>query len=143
MKLIKNVVSEKGIRQVVVNVLGGEDVRVEMFVPRYLLDWAQVQAMPAAEGGRSVAISWPVMGPQDVLIADDVRRTYFMVNKVYGIGVRECVRVAVEGWRVGTKSEAQYAFVRRLPPGVTDGFETQGVLLFEADWMLLNCVAVR
>lgn len=142
MKLIKNVVSEKGIRQVVVNALGGEDVRVEMFVPRYLLDWAQVQST-LLEGGRSVAISWPVMGPQDVYVADGLRRTYFMVNKVYGSGVRECTRLAVEGWRVGTKSEAQYAFVRRLPPGVTDGFETQGVLLFEADWMLLNCVAVR
>ena len=38
---------------------------------------------------------------------------------------------------------SQYAFVHKMPRGVENGAEVGDLMLFEAEWMVRKCVAVR
>ena len=137
MKILVNEVMVDGFRRVVVGCDGLSPLAV---VPRYCVDRAEVEVVPGAAG--QFEVRWPVLGPVD-FGGEGYRLRYFMVHRVYGVGVRDCVRLAVDGWRVGTREDALYGYVRQLPRGVENGFEVDGVMLFEADWMLRDCVAVR
>lgn len=136
MKILANSVID-GYQRVL---MAGCDASPLAVVPRYCVDYAEVTAVPGAVD--QVSVKWPVFGPVD-FGGTGYRVRYFMVHRVYGIGLRDCVRLAAEGWLVGARQMAQYGYVRKLPTGVEAGFEVDGVMLFEADWVMRDCVAVR
>ena len=109
-----------------------------------------------ADGGRVTVVKFPVCNVVQVRMAAGWRE-FFMVHKVYGTGVRDCVRLGLEAWecapsalRASPPNEERHLGEKammsadgfRMPRGVESGVEVSGCHLFEAEWMMPNVVAV-
>lgn len=98
--------------------------------------------------GLRTDVLYPVLNMVQVRLVGGWREFVF-IHRVYGTGVRDCVRLGVEAWGIaegrGRKAEGGLdlnAFVQKLPNGVESGTEVFGVHLFAAEWMCANAVAV-
>jgi len=87
---------------------------------------------------------YPYRGILDVKAACiDGKFRRLMVWSLVGCGsVREALcQAEVHFWAMFCFRPA-YAFMRRLPGGVENGQDFEGLILLEAEWMLEKCVAV-
>lgn len=126
------------------------------FVLRKFANQVQVRQIRDGEILRTDVL-YPYLGMCQVRLVGGWREFIF-IHRVYGTGVRDCVRLGVEAWgratpsalrasppneerHLGEKKELS-AFVRMLPSGVESGTEVFGVHLFAAEWMCANAVAV-
>lgn len=108
-------------------------------------------------GSKVTEIEYPVINAMRVKVGNGWREL-FMVHRVWGTGLRDCIRLGVDAWMTAVKRTPGSAFVRRLPEGVESGTpipvpspiwedrQNGGreleLLVFEADWMPEKVVAV-
>lgn len=146
--VILNQVREDGMRVIRVRHVGA--LRLGRYVPAYLTrtpsgaarHLPQISLREYLEEGLTVTeIEYPVINVVQVRLGTGWREL-FMVHRVWGTGLRDCVRLGVEAWLAGAKRMPGMAFVRRLPAGVESGTELCGCPVFEADWMPEKVVAV-
>lgn len=142
-EVILNQVREDGMRTIRVRHEG--KLRLGRYVPAYLTPSPALPQISLreylGEGGKVTEIMYPVLSVVQVKLEAGWREL-FMVHRVWGTGLRDCIRLGVDAWRAGAKREPGQAFVRRLPAGVESGSELCGCLVFEADWMPEKVVAV-
>lgn len=156
-EIIENTLRSNGMR--CIKIIHSRDVKVRpsLVVPKYIQEhcpWMVNGSQVEDLGIMQATFEYPVMEP--VRLGKPWKQ-FFFVHKVYGVGIRDCVRLGVEAWAFGAKQEADLAFVRKLPKGVEDGAminlgaiyraPTSGeackeIHLFEAEWMMTDCVAV-
>lgn len=144
-KVLENVLKVDGTKRVKLSCSLDEKIPLGVYVPDYVLRCAShlVDARQGVVDGSLVTeLEYPVLGPVQILQGDGMWRMFFVVHRHYGRGVSDCIRVAVDGMQ-RLKRDAQFAYVRNYPSGIEIGKEAHGVMLFEADWMLENCIAVR
>lgn len=91
----------------------------------------------------SLEMTWPVYGPWDVTYLSPKKfRRFMFVHFAYAERVSQCIELARDAFFIGTRYKPGYVYVASMPKGVEDGKEVHGCLLFEAEWMPANCVAV-
>lgn len=147
-EVILNQMREDGMRAIRVRHEG--TLRLGRYVPAYLTTptpsgalrhLPQMREIAEFGGGRVTEITYPVLGVVMVKVGRGWREL-FMVHRVWGTGLRDCIRLGVDAWMTAAKRTPGSAFVRRLPEGVESGVELLGCLVFEADWMPEKVVAV-
>lgn len=137
--IAKNFISRDGYRCVLLKHEKGETIYLRKVVPHYIVEsFPEVISVNEGDGWTEVFFPW--MGGTQVKIGNGWKE-FFVVHRIYGAGVRDCVRLGVEAWKHRGKA-AGNAFIFRLPAGVEDGVEVQGVHLFEAEWVMRDVVAV-
>jgi hypothetical protein len=143
-EVVLNVLGDDGLRRV--RVISDDEIQhpVRYFAPlpvegRKLLQ--VVESVDAALGIHSLEVAYPVYGPFDVAILSPKKFRMF-VNFVYGSRVSECIELGRVEFFCRTRFAPAYAFIRNLPAGAVDGMDVHGLVLIEAEWMPLNCVAV-
>lgn len=146
-ELIENILRDDGYKFLKFLSVPGDVIRLERFVPRYLLlrvpHYFEVdECVDDVLGVVSTEVLFPVCGPVDVTGADGRVRKFFFVHRLYGRSVSDCVRLGVEACGVAGR-EVRHGFVRSLPAGVEDGRVAFGVSVHSAEWMAESCVAVR
>lgn len=135
MEVIKHELNDDGMKNLVVR--AGRDFDALGLIPHYCRPFAVV-SRNAVDDVFQYEVSWPVLDVQEI----GANKLLF-VHFRYGTRVSDCVRLAVEGFRVGNHRMPSFAYVKVLPKGAVSGIEVHGVMLFAADWMARNCVAVR
>jgi len=147
-KVVENILRDDGMK--FVKVVSSLDVKIPLgkFVPGYLVKYVPhyihaAQAVNDELGIMTTVFEFPMLGPVDVVQGDGELKKFFVVHRRYGRSVSDCVRIGMDGWLHGTGYHAQFGYVRSLPSGVECGREAFGVMVFEAEWMLSDCVAVR
>lgn len=174
-KMLMNELRSDGEMQMIFGHFADEVVRLERYVPAPILRGAahfvDVRSRALDRGGRETMVTFPALNAVQFRLGGGWR-TFFVVHRNYGTGVRDCVRLGLEAWRfVGggqlavDGGEMLSAFVWRLPRGAENGVEITppthsmgtspaplqtknmfgewgSVHLFEAEWMPANCVAV-
>ena len=84
-----------------------------------------------------------VRGAVDVLCEGwRVPKTFVMRGFAGCASVSEAVRDATQMYLKLYKDYPRYAFLKTLPKNVENGVEVDSVMLFEAEWMAAQCVAV-
>lgn len=164
-EVILNQVREDGMRMIRVRHEGA--LRLGRYVPAYLTTPStpsgatrhlpQMREIAEFGGGRVTEITYPILGVVMVKVGNGWRELFF-VHRVYGTGLRDCIRLGVDAWMTAAKRTPGTAFVRRLPEGVEsgtpipvpspilEGRQNGGreleLLVFEAEWMPEKVVAV-
>lgn len=69
-------------------------------------------------------------------------RRFYVWRLLDGQRVSEAVRTAAEVFEQATGFAPKFAFVRTLPEKAEWGQDVHGCLLFAAEWLPMNCVAV-
>lgn len=149
MKMLVNELRSDGEMQMIFRHFADETVCLERYglapilrtVPQVIL----VGSRALQEGGRETLVKFPAFNFVHFRLGNGWK-SFFVVHRSYGTGVRDCVRLAMEAWdRVSATRDQGFgmnAFVWRLPKGAENGVEINGAHLFEAEWMPSNCVAV-
>lgn len=141
MDLVNNKITDDGMKVMRLVVPAASNVNPLIFVPAYLRNWASV-TRTEADGMAAYDIIYPLLGPVDFQFPHGTKR-YVVVHHTYGVSVRDCIRLALDCWKLADGEPVKdNAFVRKLPGGVVNGVEVANVQLFEAEWMLRGCVAV-
>ncbi len=136
LKVIEHKLDEDGMKHLIVR--SNTEYDALCLIPHYCRRFASV-SQTVNEDGFLYTVSWPVLDVQAI----GANKLLF-VHFRYGTRVSDCVRLAVEGFRAGNGDLCPtLAYVRVLPKGAVNGIEVHGVMLFAADWMARNCVAVR
>lgn len=152
LKMVQNEVLRDGLHVMKFHHSADDLPRLERYGVAYLLkrfpNVFSVRSAALDSGGRETLVTFPACNMVWVRLGGGWRR-FFFVHRVYGTGVRDCVRLGLEAWRFvdaerlaveGCDSLA--AFVEVLPRSVENGVEVCGLHLFEEEWMPSNCVAV-
>lgn len=147
-KIIEDVVMPDGMKQIKILHSPDVDVRLIGLVPLYLLrkalhvvevEWSLDLKARTVE----TVVRFPVCGPVDMFSSDGKSTRCFVVHRRYGKKISDCLRLAVDGWTRGTRQAPQHGYVLQLPAGVEAGVMVHGVDVYEAEWMLKDCVAVK
>jgi len=99
--------------------------------------------MATETDGYHLYASWPMRAPIIVRCEGWPAPKVFMMWNMAGCGsVTEAVRQAVNKYVQMFGRRPGFAFLRALPNGVEPGVEIDGVMVFDAEWMVRKCVAV-
>lgn len=100
-------------------------------------------AVEEEAGAWHVRVEYPYGGPLDIECEGWPKAKRFVLWSLTGIkSVKLALFEAANKYEEVFKQRAQYAFMRKLPRGVENGIEVGDLMLFEAEWMVRNCVAV-
>lgn len=137
--ILKNILRSDAYKYLLIEKTADEVVDVCRYVPHYIRrhfpELVSVDVKPVF-----VEIYFPYMGAAQIRMSQ-AWKEFFVVHRLYGTGIRDCVRLGMAAW-AHVKRTPEHAFVRRLPGGVENGVEAHGVPLFQAEWMMLDAVAV-
>lgn len=117
-----------------------ETIFLRKYVPHYVIEHFPKLIEVEVKAPDLVVVRFPALNPFQFRLGGGWKEL-FVVHRVYGTGVRDCVRLGIEAWSY-VKRQPVNAFVQKLPVGVEPGVEVNGVHLFEAEWMCANAVAV-
>ena len=118
----------------------GETIYLRKYVPHYVIEHFPKLIQADFKTPELVVVRFPALNPFQFRLGENWKE-FFVVHRAYGTGVRDCVRLGVDAWNY-VKRQPVNGFVRKLPSGVEPGYEVNGVHLFEAEWMPVDCVAV-
>lgn len=138
-KLLGSMLRSDGYKALRIGREPGEVVYLRKYVPHFVIENFS-ELIQVTEAEEWVVVCFPAINAFQFR-QGKVWRELFVVHRAYGSGVRDCARLGMEAWRFVGK-EAVNAFVRKLPNGVENGIEVDGVHLFEAEWMCTDAVAV-
>ncbi len=87
--------------------------------------------------------TWPICGP--IYINGEgwpMPRKFVMWHLSLVDSVKLALYEANKKYEDMFLERAEYAFIRKLPRGVENGVEVGNLMLFKAEWMVRQCVAV-
>ncbi len=87
---------------------------------------------------------YPYRGVLDVeCVGNHKKFRRLVVHSLDGCGsVRDAIHAAFTFFWATFRFQPGYVFMKKLPSGVENGQDFEGMVLVEADWMLERCVAV-
>ena len=139
MNLVKNILMRDAYKHLLIERKADEVVFLRKYVPHYIIDHFP-EVISVTEGEAFIEVHFPYMGAAQFRVGD-AWKEFFVVHRLYGTGIRDCVRLGMAAW-AHVNRIPKHAFVLRLPGGVENGVEEHGIPLFQAEWMMLDAVAV-
>ena len=86
---------------------------------------------------------WPYRGVLDIQAHDWPKFRRLVVWNLDGCNsVRDAIEKAFMHFWVTFKFQPAFVFMKKLPKGVENAQDCEGLVLLEAEWMLEKCVAV-
>ena len=148
-EVVTNTISVDGMRLVkMISDAEVREARMLRFVPGASMEFAKVHCYPTTALGVFYGeVTYPAREVVDFPFAacreGKVRKlAVWRLMPEEGYRLSELVAFVAEWFFVQTKRRPEWAFVRKLPSGVENFVEVEGVMLTEADWALEKCLMV-
>jgi len=139
MNLVKNILMRDAYKYLLIERKADEVIFLRRYVPGYIIEHFP-EVISVTEGEAFIEVYFPFMGAAQFKVGDGWKE-FFVVHRLYGTGIRDCVRLGADAWAY-VKRTPEHAFVKVLPKGVESGVEVNGIHLFQAEWMMRDAVAV-